>query len=147
MRVQIYLATGAIGWGINHLNWTIQYLHLVLSWKSLTPGVLPIFCEVVMDNLKLPGKGQNGAAAYSQIDLKTRLNKSSKICKNIRQINQIGGIILTEHKYAANFPSDEMVIRRIARAIQKAIEEDVPEFCRKNQMETMNSIRYVRAIR
>lgn len=51
---------------------------------------------------------------------------------------------MTEHKYAANFPSDEVVIRRIARAIQKTIEEDVPEFCRKNQMETMNSIRYVR---
>lgn len=41
-------------------------------------------------------------------------------------------------------PSDEIVIRRIVRAIQKTIEEDVPEFCRDNHMETMNSIRYVR---
>lgn len=41
-------------------------------------------------------------------------------------------------------PSDELVVRRIVRAIQKAIEEDVPEFCRENHMETMNSIRYVR---
>lgn len=43
-----------------------------------------------------------------------------------------------------DFPSDEIVIRRLVRAIQKAIEEDVPEFCRENHMETMNSLRYVR---
>ena len=35
---------------------------------------------------------------------------------------------LTVHKTVTDFPSDEMVIRRIVRAIQKAIEEDVPEF-------------------
>lgn len=51
---------------------------------------------------------------------------------------------MTEHKQMTDFPSDEMVIRRIVRAIQKAIEEDVPEFCRENYMETMNSVRYVR---
>jgi hypothetical protein len=37
-----------------------------------------------------------------------------------------------------------MMVRRTVRAIQKAIEEDVPEFCRENHMETMNSVRYVR---
>lgn len=51
---------------------------------------------------------------------------------------------LTVHKTVTDFPSDEMVIRRIVRAIQKAIEEDVPEFCRENHMETMNSVRYIR---
>ena len=51
---------------------------------------------------------------------------------------------MTEYKQVTDFPSDEMVIRRIVRAIQKAIEEDVPEFCRENYMETMNSVRYVR---
>lgn len=56
----------------------------------------------------------------------------------------MGGIALTEHKHSAVFPSEEMVIRRIVRAIQKTIEEDMPEFCHENQMETMNSIRYIR---
>ena len=51
---------------------------------------------------------------------------------------------MTKHKHTANFPSEEMVIRRIVRAIQKTIEEDMPEFCHENHMETMNSIRYVR---
>lgn len=51
---------------------------------------------------------------------------------------------MTIRTSGTNFPSDEMVIRRIVRAIQKAIEEDVPEFCRENPMETMNSVRYVR---
>ena len=44
----------------------------------------------------------------------------------------------------ADFPSEEMVIRRVVRAIQKTIEEDIPEFCRENHMETMNSVPYVR---
>ena len=43
-----------------------------------------------------------------------------------------------------DFPSEEMVIRRLVRSIQKAIEEDIPEFCRENCMETMNSVRYIR---
>lgn len=51
---------------------------------------------------------------------------------------------MTVHRTATDFPSDEMAIRRIVRSIQKAIEEDVPEFCRENHMETMNSVRYVR---
>ena len=51
---------------------------------------------------------------------------------------------MTERKNTAVFPSEEMVIRRIVRAIQKAIEEDVPDFCHENHMETMNSIRYLR---
>lgn len=51
---------------------------------------------------------------------------------------------MTEHKHATDFPSDEMIIRRIVRAIQKTIEEDVPEFCREHHTETMNSIRYIR---
>lgn len=51
---------------------------------------------------------------------------------------------MTKHDPATDFPSEEIVIRRIVRAIQKAIEEDVPEFCRENHMETMNSIRYIR---
>lgn len=51
---------------------------------------------------------------------------------------------MTEYTYDAVFPSDEVVIRRIVRAIQKAIEEDVPEFCHEHSMETMNSIRYIR---
>lgn len=51
---------------------------------------------------------------------------------------------MTKNKQVTDFPSNEMMIRRIVRAIQKAIEEDVPEFCRENHMETMNSVRYVR---
>lgn len=51
---------------------------------------------------------------------------------------------MTAHRTATDFPSDEMAIRRIVRSIQKAIEEDVPEFCQENHMETMNSVRYVR---
>lgn len=51
---------------------------------------------------------------------------------------------MTAHRTATDFPSDEMAIRRIVRSIQKSIEEDVPEFCRENHMETMNSVRYVR---
>jgi hypothetical protein len=53
-------------------------------------------------------------------------------------------MVLTKYKCAAVFPSEEIVIRRIVRAIQKAIEEDVPDFCHENHMETMNSIRYLR---
>lgn len=51
---------------------------------------------------------------------------------------------MTEHTTVTDFPSDEMVIRRVVRAIQKTIEEDIPEFCRENHMETMNSVRYIR---
>ena len=51
---------------------------------------------------------------------------------------------MTTNKQVTNFPSDEMMISRTVRAIQKAIEEDVPEYCRENHMETMNSVRYVR---
>lgn len=51
---------------------------------------------------------------------------------------------MTKNKQVTDFPSDEMMVRRTVRAIQKAIEEDVPEFCRENHMETMNSVRYVR---
>lgn len=51
---------------------------------------------------------------------------------------------MTTQNIVTDFPSDEMVIRRIVRAIQKAIEEDMPEFYRENHMETMNSARYVR---
>ena len=46
--------------------------------------------------------------------------------------------------YTVAFPSNEMVIRRIVRAIQKTIEEEVPEFCHEHPMETMNSIRDIR---
>lgn len=53
--------------------------------------------------------------------------------------------VLTKNKQVTDFPSDEMMIRRTVRAIQKAIEEDVPEFCQENHMETMNSVRYVRS--
>lgn len=51
---------------------------------------------------------------------------------------------MTDNVSVTDFPSDEMVIRRLVRAIQKAIEEDIPEFCRENRMETMNSVRYIR---
>jgi hypothetical protein len=51
---------------------------------------------------------------------------------------------LTKNKQVTDFPGDEMMVRRTVRAIQKAIEEDVPDFCRENHMETMNSVRYVR---
>lgn len=51
---------------------------------------------------------------------------------------------MTDNISVKELPSDEMVIRRIVRAIQKAIEEDVPEFCRDNHMETMNCVRYIR---
>lgn len=51
---------------------------------------------------------------------------------------------MTKNKQVTQFPGDEMMIRHTVRAIQKAIEEDVPEFCRENRMETMNSVRYVR---
>lgn len=51
---------------------------------------------------------------------------------------------MTKNKQLTDFPSDEMMVRRTVRAIQKAIEEDVPEFCQENLMETMNSVRYVR---
>lgn len=51
---------------------------------------------------------------------------------------------MTKNKQVTQFPGDEMMIRYTVRAIQKAIEEDVPEFCRENRMETMNSVRYVR---
>lgn len=51
---------------------------------------------------------------------------------------------MTLHTISNNLPSDELVIRRIVRAIQKAVEEDVPDFYRENHMETMNSARYVR---
>ena len=51
---------------------------------------------------------------------------------------------MTDNVSVTDFPSDEMVIRRLVRAIQKAIEEDIPEFCRENHMETMNSVRYIR---
>lgn len=56
----------------------------------------------------------------------------------------IWGIALTKYAHATGFPSDEIVIRRIVRAIQKAVEEDVLEFCREHPMETMNSVRYIR---
>ena len=51
---------------------------------------------------------------------------------------------MTKNKQVTDFPGDEMMVRRTVRAIQKAIEEDVPDFCRENHMETMNSVRYVR---
>lgn len=51
---------------------------------------------------------------------------------------------MTKNKQVTDLPSDEMMINRTVRAIQKAIEEDVPEFCRENHMETMNSVRYIR---
>ena len=51
---------------------------------------------------------------------------------------------MTDNVSVTDFPSDEMVIRRLVRAIQKAIEEDIPGFCRENHMETMNSVRYIR---
>ena len=38
---------------------------------------------------------------------------------------------MTDNVSVTDFPSDEMVIRRLVRAIQKAIEEDIRSFAEK----------------
>ena len=52
---------------------------------------------------------------------------------------------MTTIKLSDSLPSEEQVLRRIVRAIQKAVEEDMPEYYSNNYKETMNAARYVRS--
>ena len=52
---------------------------------------------------------------------------------------------MTIIKLSDSLPSEEIILRHIVRAIQKAVEEDMPEYYSDNHMETMNAARYVRS--
>ena len=52
---------------------------------------------------------------------------------------------MTIVKLSDSLPSEEQVLRRIVRAIQKAVEEDLLDYYHNNRMETMNSLRFIRS--